>query len=432
MPVGKSCNKLLSKSIGPKKGRRSNAMDKTYDAIIVGAGLAGLACARTLHQRGLRIVVLEASPRIGGRLRTEEVNGFSLDYGFQVLLTSYPTAEKLLDFQALRLGAFVPGARIYDGKMYQSVVDPLRTPSKLMQTLFSNVGTLGDKLKILSLRKAVQQPETLGESLNLDTLTFLQRRGFTDSFIERFFKPFYGGVFLEQKLETSAHVFAYTFDRFSNGLATIPAGGMSKIPEQLAVGLSDEIIHRNTEVIAVTERAVHTKNGSIFKADNIVLAAPFHVTDALLNRPNRRAWKSTSCLYFSTKHPPISEPILALNGSADGLVNLVCVPSLVTADLAPHGQQLICVSLRNSNDEIQPSEIMRELEGWFGDSVNQWQHLKTFHVKHALPCSTTLDLESRPSSTLPPHLHVCGDHTELATIEHALKSGLLAAERITS
>ena len=402
-------------------------MSKVYDTIIVGAGLAGLACAQTLDQAGQSVLLIEASDRIGGRLRTDQVDGFCLDHGFQVLLTSYPTAVELLDFSELRLGPFMPGARLYQGRQFQTVADPLRQPMKIWSTLSSNIGTLKDKFKIISLIRSLRGRQQQTRLTAQSTRIFLEKVGFSSRFIEAFFTPFYGGIFLEENLETSAAVFAYTFERFSKGIATIPAGGMSAIPQQMATGLRKTTTLLNTSVTAVDYQSVRASDGETYRADDIVLATPFHVTNELLKRPTARDWKGTTCLYFSAPNAPYSEPILALNAQSTGCVNLVCVPSVITSDMAPEGQSLICVSLRAMDQAIEPKAVVDELRMWFGTCVEEWVHLKTYHVEHALPSSRPEDLSMTRLGAPIERVHVCGDHVELATIEHALRSGRQAA-----
>jgi phytoene dehydrogenase-like protein len=127
------------------------------DVLIVGGGLAGLCCARRLAAAGVTCQVLEASNAVGGRVRTDRVEGFLLDRGFQVLLTAYPEARQALDYDALELRPFEPGALIRCGGRFQRLVDPWRRPKHVLATAFSSVGSLADKLRIASLRRRVRR-----------------------------------------------------------------------------------------------------------------------------------------------------------------------------------------------------------------------------------------------------------------------------------
>ena len=114
--------------------------------IIIGAGVAGLTAAKFLKQFGFSVKVFEASDGVGGRLRTFKQDGFLLDKGFQVLLGAYPLAKEILDYKALKLKPFLSGAKIFHAKGSSNVVDPLRKPNGLLETLLAPIGSIKDKL----------------------------------------------------------------------------------------------------------------------------------------------------------------------------------------------------------------------------------------------------------------------------------------------
>ena len=145
------------------------------DVIIIGAGLAGLTAAKVLKQAGKSVLVIESSNAVGGRVQTDEVNGFLLDRGFQVLLTAYPEAKRFLNYEALALCRFDPGALILNKKGISRIGDPLRQPGALMSTLFSSAGTFADKFKMLRLklklsRKTIQHIFSEKEIRSEDTV----------------------------------------------------------------------------------------------------------------------------------------------------------------------------------------------------------------------------------------------------------------------
>ncbi|MEM9667041.1 MAG: FAD-dependent oxidoreductase, partial [Bacteroidota bacterium] len=182
------------------------------DVLIIGGGLAGLSCARVLQHQGVSYTLMEASDALGGRVRTDEVDGFLLDRGFQVLLTAYPETERQLDYQRLGLRSFYDGALVFTGRGFQRVADPRRQPSAAWSTLRASVGSVADKLRILRLRQAVTRPplQTLFERPETSTLDALRTRyGFSDTMIERFFRPFFGGIFLDQSLAASSRMFEF-------------------------------------------------------------------------------------------------------------------------------------------------------------------------------------------------------------------------------
>src|SRR5450631_1357053 len=207
---------------------------------IIGAGLAGLQCARLLQQGGQNVVLLEASDAPGGRIRTDNVDGFLLDRAFQVLLTAYPEARRALDYEGLHLRRFLPGALVWHGGRFHRFADPFREPVAAMNLLFDPIISVMDKVHVARLRsdvcrlkneKCFEQPEST-------SIAFLKSYGFSEKIIQRFFVPFFGGVFLENDLVTSSRYFEFLFKMFSAGSVCIPSRGIEEIPRQLAASLS--------------------------------------------------------------------------------------------------------------------------------------------------------------------------------------------------
>ncbi len=269
----------------------------TLDVLIVGAGLAGLCCARRLQSQGIRFQILEASDAVGGRIRTDYVEGFRLDRGFQVFLTSYPEARQSLDYQALRLRPFQPGALVRYGGRFHELSDPWRRPLASLGSLISPIGSLGDKLRVARLRARVLKGsiEDRFYDPELTTLGALQDDGFSASMIDRFFRPFLGGIFLDAELRTSSRMFQFVFRMVSLGSVCLPADGMEAIPRQLASALPPGSIRLGARVgappaLAVPERPVrwqpgiyvcgdHRDNASIQGA----MASGRRAAEALLN-----------------------------------------------------------------------------------------------------------------------------------------------------
>ena len=182
-----------------------------YKIHIIGAGVSGLVAARVLEDNGYNPVILEATDRVGGRVKTDTKEGYPLDHGFQVLLTAYPAAQKYLNLDALELQKFIPGAVIFNNGKKKTIGDPLRNISLLIPTLFSGIGTFSDKLIILKLNRLLKKT-TLSEifvKAEKTTLQYLRNFGFSEEIINQFFKPFFGGIFLEPELETSSRMFEF-------------------------------------------------------------------------------------------------------------------------------------------------------------------------------------------------------------------------------
>lgn len=404
-----------------------------YDVIIIGAGLAGLACARVLQARGASLLVLEASDAVGGRARTDIVEGFLLDRGFQVLLTAYPEAQKMLDYDALKLGKFQPGALIRTGGRFHHITDPWRSPGRALSTLVAPVGTLRDKWKIARLRRHVTEPplSRLFEETETSTNAYLEKFGFSSSIVERFFYPFYRGIFLEDQLLTSSRMFEFVFRMFSEGEAALPCRGMGAMAQYIVSQLPPRNIRLNTRVTAISSTGVTITTGEHIPANATVVATDFISTAALVPDFQAPASRGTACLYYAAETPPVAEPILVLNSEGQGPINNLCVPSLVAPSYAPPGQNLVSVSVVGaaSPDRTLEPRVHQQLSEWFGDQVSRWRHLRTYRIPNALPAQTTIS-RANGKARISKGIYMCGDHMDTASINGALRSGRHAAEAV--
>lgn len=404
------------------------------DAIIVGSGLAGLAAARHLKTNGLRVKVIEAEDRVGGREKTDVYQGFLLDHGFHVFLTAYPEAQDMLQYNDLKLHSFYNGALIWcDGKL-QKVADPWRHPLDALPSIMNHIGELSDKLKIKALKEKLSHrtEADIFSAPESSTMDYLKAYGFSAKFIQQFFKPFLGGIFLEPDLETSSRFFEFVFKMFSQGNAALPANGIQAIPQQLASALSEAELQLNSRVTQVQPGVVKLADGTTLDARAIIIATDAYDASNLA-ADTERNFNGTICLYFSAPEPPVSDPILVLNGTGRGLVNNICVPTLVCPNYSSTDLHLISVSILGTEaaqDDTLPTLVQAELKEWFGPQVEQWEHLNTYRIPRALPSykhtSSKTDQDYNPKGGI----FRCGDYLETPSINGALVSGRVAAERV--
>jgi phytoene dehydrogenase-like protein len=412
-------------------------MSSSPDVLIVGAGLAGLACARALNAKGVTFQILEASDGVGGRVRTDAHDGFLLDRGFQVLLTAYPEARRVLDYSRLDLKPFAHGALSWYAGRMNTLVDPWRTPGTWWKAVQSDFGSLSDKLRIASLRSRLRRSsiDNLFKGPDRSTKDALQSAGFSKQMIHRFFRPFLGGILLDGELQSSSRMFEFVFKMLSEGDTSVPAGGMGGIPAQLAEKLPAGSIRLNAHVDSLHESELTLAGGETLRARAIVVAAEGPAAAHLVGEVEP-ASRSVTCFYYSADEPPIAQPILVLNGDGAGPINNFSVISQIAPSYAPPGKHLISVTVLGIQalTEVQLSGfIVAQMKNWFGKVASTWQLLRSYKIAHAQPKQLPGALEppQRPVRTRP-GVYVCGDHRDNASINGALLSGARAAEAVLS
>ena len=414
------------------------------DVIVIGAGLSGLACALTLKDGGLEPLVIEAADGVGGRVRTDPREGFLLDRGFQVLQTWYPEARRLLDYGRLDLRPFYPGALVRAGGRLHRVSDIWRRPLRLPEMLASPIGTTADKLRLLRLRRdcLTGDLESLYGRPDRPALDLLRDLGFSRGMLERFFKPFFSGVFFEPELACSGRAFAFVFRAFALGDTALPARGMGEIPVQLAARLPPASIRLGCRVERLEDRQVVLESGERLRARALAIATPGRETARLLGRPDPRpvplSHRGTTCLYFAADRAPVEGPYLVLNGegraaSGQGPVNSLLCPSNLSDHYAPPGQALVTVNCHGSdyNPDALETAVRTQLAGWFGDQVNAWRRLACYRLPEALPAQPPpVPFPGSVAQRQADWLWVCGEYLNAPSIQWALHSGRRAGAEI--
>jgi protoporphyrinogen oxidase len=405
-----------------------------FSTVIIGGGISGLTCAKYLNEKGYNFMLLEGSDALGGRVRTDKVDGFLLDRGFQILLTNYPEAKKILNYNTLDLKYFGSGALIKAEKGFMKMENPFQNKMAYLTMAFSSVGTLSDKLKIRKFANELSEvPDD--EFFNMeatDTLTFLRNYGWSEKMINNFFKPFYGGVFLENDLLTSSNFFQFTFKQFFKGDAAIPAEGIQAIPEQIAEMLPRNCIRKNARVKGFEGNQIFLEGGEVINAGRIVVATDPKSSDKLLGEINERTYNITTCTYFSAETSPLKgQKFIALNPNRRGAVHNICVPSDISSHYGNEGKSLISVStqgLEKLDERNLTNKIKLELFDWFGPSVNVWKHLKTYHIPESLVQYRAESIHQ--NSKLGDNLYRCGDYLAYPSLNAAMQTGREVAQMI--
>ncbi len=397
------------------------------DVVVVGGGLAGLVCARDLADAGVESRVVEASDGLGGRVRTDPVDGYLLDRGFQILLTAYPQVRTRLDLDDLGLARFQPGADVHLGDRFHRVGDPLRRPGDLLATLTAPVGTVADKVRVARLVADVRT-HPVAELLRRPDRTTADRlaaAGFTDRMVESFWRPLFAGIQLDPQLEVSARRFDVILRMLAMGDTGVPRLGMGAIPAQVAAGLPDGWVELGAEVTAVDGTGVDLADGRRVDARAVVVATDGPVAHRLLgSRVADPGSRAAACCWFSSSAPPRDGAVLMLDGAASGPAANVVVMSQVSPSYAPPGRSLIAAAVPGPA-ALAPGltdRVRTQLARWFGSTTAEWDHLRTDVIPHGQPAQAP-PFHPKRRVALGEGVFVCGDHRDTASLQGAMFSG---------
>ena len=404
----------------------SSKDDEAYDLVVIGGGIGGMATAITVAEQqqsdAKKILLIESEPSVGGRVRSDFTDdGFILDRGFAVFIEAYPQSQQMLDYDALRLNQFLPGARVKlrNKEKLAAVSDPLRRRRDIIKAITSPVGSLRDKANLLPLFFTVITKDIqslFDDEAESDTLSCL-RSNFSEEFISSFFAPFLEGIYLTPLSKQSSKMFYFVMKMFTVGSAALPMGGMQSVSDQLGQKAQDlgVEIKLNSRVLSIQQHYLReeeqqatsiTANDNMFSvevgnreqgeqqhinAKSVVVATDYNVARNLLQDiPGLESLKSlpklsqrsVGCIYYAFQSPaPLEEPILLLNGEGHERrntkqfpVNNICFPSIVHKSYAPDGYELCCVSLLENaiseHDKDQASldmAVRKQLSMWFPD-----------------------------------------------------------------
>lgn len=404
---------------------------------IVGGGLSGLACALEIHHAGKEFALFEAAPCVGGRQRTSRKDGFILDHGFQVVLSSYDAVASICDIASLRPCWFESGALLHDGPRLTHLVSPFQNP---VSAILSPVFSIGDKVRLawlgmeLLLTPCARFLARCASSQDLSTHAFLRRRGFSKSFYSRFAQPFFGGVLLDNNLATSAGLFLYYLKKFITGRAWVPAAGIQALPESLAARLPSSAVRLNSRVAAIAREPIGLvlENGERVSADKIILAVDQPSLCRLLRLPPPAPARSVTVVYFKTQTSLYKQPCLVLPEGENRRVRHFVQITNIAPGFAPRGWHLVSATILDrgalSVEELA-EEAAREIAEVFPRAAGSLEHLETIHVPYAVPEQPPGFAARNAFPDLPENVYACGDWERGASIQAALRSGIETAKR---
>lgn len=401
--------------------------------VVVGAGLAGLACAQRLSAAGVEVVVLEATDAVGGRVRTDLIDGYRCDRGFQLLNPAYPVLDHVLDVAALDLRPFGPGVVVASGDGRWLFADPRRAPREVAATLRSAVraplGTVGEKLRATAwaarslgpVRGLLRRPD---RSWQAD----LDARGVTGPLRTGVLELFLAGVLAEADGSTSANFVSLLVRSFLLGTPAVPSLGMGRLPEVIAASLPAGTVRLDTPVRRVRADGVDTDAGELAAAAVVVAADP--TTAARLTRRPAPAMKALTTFWHSAPDAPTANPYLHLDVDRRGPVVNTAVLTAVAPSYAPAGRHLVETTVLGADGSAAAERIARAHAGQiYGVGTDDWELVKTHVVAEALPPQGPPLVAKRPNLTAD-GVVVAGDHVDTASIQGALVSGRRAATTV--
>ncbi|CAA9556120.1 MAG: hypothetical protein AVDCRST_MAG70-1300 [uncultured Thermomicrobiales bacterium] len=367
--------------------------------VVVGAGMAGLTCAVALARAGRHVLVLEASDGVGGRVRTDRHrDGFLLDRGFQVLLEAYPAVRRQVDIDELRPRPFDAGALVWTGRRLVPLADPLRHPAATVRDLTSPVVGARDaaRLAAFGARARLAGWETAAEAAgqgaeDRSSLDELRARGFSESFIDRFARPFWGGILLTPALETSAGTLRFTTKMFLRGRGILPEAGMQALSEALSRRLPMGAIRLNRPAEAVVlrdGRVAGVQVGGRGQGEVVPASAVVVATDP----PTARRLTGvelipvdglpSTTIYLTNRRPDGPPPPLGrrltLDGTGKLVVNTLAPLSRVAPSYAPAGRHLLSAVVlgewaENPDDEAVSRRARDDSAQMMGHDPAEWE-----------------------------------------------------------
>ncbi len=409
-------------------------MDAT-DVAVIGAGVAGLACARALEQSGLQVRVLERSARVGGRVGTDVIDGFRCDRGFQWLNAGHPDVRSITDVAALNPQAIEPGMVLAHPEGYRILQG---SQAALIATIRSGLGQPQDIARLLRWTEPMRKnDERLLASADMTLGESLDRHGISGRIREEVLRPFFRLVFADEDLRTSYQFVMLGMKALRAGMPSLPALGMQALPNQLALSLEQAVEH-GVDVLGVTRSSgddvrIHTDSGKIRARAAVVATDPTTASSLLgLGIP---AMRGLSTWWFATDVPPTTMKMPFVNpmGPATGPISHALVVSNVAPRYAPPGQHLISAcsvpTPGNAAGVEAEAEVRAQLAQIFRTDTSVWGLVTRNSHSAAWPTARPPLILGREVD-LGDRLFVAGDHRETPSIPGAMRSGQRAAAAV--
>jgi len=398
--------------------------------VIVGGGIAGLQAAQILQSKGLDFILIEKTSSLGGRVQSEQFQGFTLDHGFQVLQTAYPEVQRSIKLSKWDLSYFQSGAYVLQNGKFKPFLNPLKSPFLFLKNVNSSGANIFDFLKLAWIWFKTQGSISPTNSNIETTSELILRYHFSDKFQRNFLRPFFAGIFLDDQLSPPASLFFYYMKQFLEGKAAIPKQGMGAIALDLASRIPKEKLKTSAWVTEIKDKSLILNNGEIVYFDQLILATdPKHACELLkIDFPSEAHFGSKTFYFSMNKNLATSLPLIYLMPlNSSPVLHFSCL-SQVNPSLAPEGKHLISATSLQMN--LTDLEVVQELARVLGLSTNDFIFLKSFSIPHSLfKVGYFNDVCQKAEGE---NIILAGDYTHFPSLQAALSSGRNAAEKITT
>lgn len=403
---------------------------ESHEVVIVGAGLAGLTCAVELTRAGHDVMVIEASDSVGGRIRTDAVDGMLLDRGFQLLNPAYPALRGLVDVPGLDLHYFEAGVMVAAADSRTVLADPVRSPRDALRTLSPSTGSIAAKARFApyALRCALDAPRRLRALDDIPYGEALDRAHVTGRLRTAVLEPFLAGVLGEDTQETSRRFVDMLLRTFARGVPGLPSAGMRALPQQVAGLLPEDRVQLSAPVDSVAAGVVSAAEAGAWRGRCVVVATDAVAAAALTGLPAPRM-RGLTTFYHRAPVSPSSRRLLHVDGDRRGSVVNTAVVSDVAPPYCSDGALIASTVLGADDSASMIADVERQLALIYGADLGEWELVTAYPIAGALPAMLP-PLDMRQPVTVSDHLFVAGDHRDTASIQGAIVSGRRAANAV--
>ena len=378
-----------------------------FDVIVVGAGLSGLTAAKVLAEAGRSVLVVEKEDTVGGRVRTEAVDGYLIDRGFQLINPAYPALRAEVDLEALDLKPFGHGVQVSTQQGLKTLANPLRHPLLLPQTLASGLVNAGD---VAGLIRFVASTPRGGATLGAE----LDRLGVVGAIRTKVLAPFLPGVVADDPDAVDAAIGQFLLTTFALGRPSVPSRGAQALSNQLAAAAkrAGAEIRIGAEA-TVRDGAVDTPDGTMTARDIVVATAP---------QDNGKTTRGLTTWWFRADEAPSESPFVRIDATRSGPVVNTAVMTNIAPSYSPDGSALIQASALH-NPAVTDTDVTAHLSALWGTDATKWDLVARTDVEHSLP-------SQRPGDLGADDAHRAGDYTVGGSLNGAVRSGRAAAQAV--